>query len=149
MIRFDSRLREWKLVILVIAVLSLMVAPHLVGATKKTRAARVVCDFNLIIKASMSAMAETGDFPASGEWGEIPEELAYYLPSTFEFQFGTVTYRWRHWNLPSGLPKDPQQKVLVGLQVRSGDLLLIAAIVELYQGRIAQLQENQVTLVIL
>lgn len=149
MIRASNRLREWKIVLLILAVLLIVFAPHLFGATKNALAARIVCDFNTIIKASMSAYAENDEFPATCEWGELPEDLAYHLPRNFTFAFEGVEYRWRNWDVPSGLPSDASKKVLVGLQVRTNDADLIARIVDLYRGRLTQLKENQVTLVIL
>ncbi len=149
MMRFSSRLGEWRIILILLAVIMIIAAPHLFGASKNALAARIVFDFNAVIKASMSSYAEVDRFPPTGEWGQMPEEIGYYLPRNFEFSFDGVEYRWRNWNVPSGLPKSASKKVLVGLQVRLDDADLITRIVGLYRGRLTQIKENQVTLVIL
>ncbi|MFH1755791.1 MAG: hypothetical protein ABIA59_08830 [Candidatus Latescibacterota bacterium] len=149
MTKHIGKLREFKIVLLIIMVLSALAFPHFVGASKDAIAAKIVCDFNMISKAAMTAYSVNDEFPASGEWGQLPEEFTSYLPHDFKFCYKNVTYRWRCWSLPSGLPKDPSQKVLLGLQVRTEDAQLLNSIVTVYQGRITQLKEDQVTLVIL
>ncbi len=149
MTRIASRVREWKIAMLVVGILAGIAIPHIFAAGRNDIASQVVCDFNMIIRASMAVYAETEDYPPTSAWGEVPDELMPYLPYNFDFHRRGATYRWRRWCLPAGLPRHPSQRILLGLQVRTDDPVLLNAIVEVYQGRISGLKKNQVTFVIL
>ncbi len=133
----------------IIVILILMAAPHYVAARKSAHAARIVCDFNMISTATMAAYSEIGELPPNDRWGHVPSELIPYLSAGFKFKHKGVTYRWRRWCLPSGLPERPEQRILLGVQVRTEDARMLNEIIIVYQGRIAQLKEKQITLVIL
>lgn len=115
---------------------------------RRADAAHVVADFHTIRAAAFDQFAETGTFPKSGKWGRVPKELVAALPQGFAFSYKTLTYRWRRWSLPNGLPRKRRQTVLLGLQIRSSDRALIRAIKNLYQGDLAFGKAKQVTLVI-
>ena len=141
--------RDLLLGLLIIVIITLLAIPHYVSARDSAQAARVVCDFNMISAASIAAYSEIGELPPNDGWGHVPGELVPYLPAGFDFQYKGVSYRWRRWCLPSGLPERPDQKVLLGVQVRTDDERVLNRIVSVYRGRIAQLKEKQITLVIL
>ena len=140
---------EFRLVLLIILVLAFVLVPHVMEACKMAVAAQVVGDFNAVIGAATICYIDKEEYPPSGDWGVIPEDLSLGLPRAFSFNRKGVTYRWRRWCLPSGLPKKPDQTVLVGLQVRTKDPKLLGTIMNVYQGRVVQLTDNQVTFVIL
>jgi hypothetical protein len=135
--------------LLIVVILLVVATPHYVAARKSAMAARIICDFNMISAAAMAAYSEIGELPPNGGWGNVPGELVPYLPARFEFKHNNVSYRWRRWCLPTGLPERPEQKVLLGVQVRTQDARLLDAVLALYRGRISQLRERQITLVIL
>jgi prepilin-type N-terminal cleavage/methylation domain-containing protein len=141
-------LLELVVVLSVIGILAAVATPHYMRARRMAVAARIVCDFNTIVKVSMASYAEHEEFPPSANWGEIPTRFASLLPRNFAFRYRGVTYRWRRWSLPSGLPERPDQDVLVGLEVQTKDPRLLASVVGVYQGRVAQVTEKQITMVI-
>jgi hypothetical protein len=141
--------REMVFVMSIIVIIILLATPHFVTARKCAMAARIVCDFNAIATATMAVYSENGELPPNDSWGKVPDGLVPYLPAGFEFQHNGVSYRWRRWCLPSGLPERPEQRTLLGVQVRTEDERMLNEVVNVYRGRISQLKENQITLVIL
>ena len=141
--------RQLTVVIFIIGTIAAIAAPHFFQASRMAIAARVVSDFNTIHTATVVAYAETGSFPASSDWGQMPPGLVSSLSPGFKFVHGSVSYRWRRWCLPAGMPTRPTQKILLGLQVRTKDRRLLNSIVDVYQGRVNQMKKTQVTLVML
>jgi hypothetical protein len=140
---------ELGIVLLIAGILGTIALPHVVRAKKAATAALVVGDFNTIVETATMAYAESQSFPPSDKWGRVPPRFRGYLPRGFSFRHGGVEYRWRRWSLPSGLPARPQQKILVGVEVRTKDPHLLEAVMDVYQGRVTHVTATQLTLVIL
>jgi hypothetical protein len=98
--------------------------------------------------AAFNRFADAGTFPQSAGWGSVPAELAPSLPGSFTFDRNNATYRWRRWSLPNGMPRQPNQKVLLALQVRTTDRRLMQSIKGLYSGPMAFGSATRVTFVI-
>jgi hypothetical protein len=140
---------EIAIVILIIGILGFIALPHFARAKKDATAALIVGDFTRVAESAMMAYAESEVFPPTDKWGRVPPKLRRYLPPGFSFRHGNVEYRWRRWSLPSGLPTRPQQKVLLGLEVRTKDERLLVSLMGVYQGRVAHVTPTQITMIIL
>lgn len=135
-------------VIVIAGILANIAVPTLHTVRRHAEAARVVGDYNSIRLAAYDYYAGNGTFPGNGSWGQVPPALVPSLPQGFTFQYNTVTYRWRRWALPSGMPRNKNQTVLLGLDVRTTDQELMRAINATFRGGKAFGTSTQVTLVI-
>ncbi|MCA9739462.1 MAG: prepilin-type N-terminal cleavage/methylation domain-containing protein [Gemmatimonadota bacterium] len=113
------------------------------NVTIKADAAHVMADFTTIRLAALEHHARESAFPAPADWRVIPPELLDELPDGFDFGYGTADYRWRKWTLGGG----SGPSVMVGLEVRSPDPVLLATIARQYEGQIVA-GGNQITFVI-
>lgn len=148
MTRRGFSLVELVTAMLIVGILAAIAMPVTQEMRRRAVAAHVIGDFRVIRSAAYSYASESGVYPANAGWGVVPGALVSQLPDGFTFSYGGATYRWRRWSLPNGMPKDADQTVLMGLQIRSSDKLLIAAIKNLYKGQQAYGKAKQVTLVI-
>ena len=148
MTRRGFSLIELVMTMAIVTILASLALP--VGREMRRRAVatNVIGDFRVIRNAAYSYASESGVYPKSGKWGQVPTEFVSSLPDGFEFQYGGATYRWRRWSLPNGMPKNANQTVLLGLEIKSSDKRLITAIKNLYDGPQAYGKSKQVTLVI-
>ena len=132
----------------IIAVLATLAMPKLTDATRKATAAKVIGDVNAIRHAAFDVNGATGSWPATGAEGQAPPAMVNSLPGGFQFTEGSVTYRWRSWALPDGLPGSPSDSVLVGVEVSTSDEGLMASIKRLYRGPLAFGTSTRVTFVV-
>jgi len=80
----------------VIGILAAIALPQLRGAIDKADAATIVEDARTILLAGVQALHDTGRLPAGGAPGEVPADLAAYLPAGFDFEYeGIITYTWK------------------------------------------------------
>mgnify|MGYP001081748553 CR=1 FL=1 len=140
---------EFAIVLLIAGMLCAMAVPHFTRVKKGVTAAVIVGDFNVVAESAMMAYAVSQSLPPTDRWGRVPPTLRRYLPNGFSFKHAGVEYRWRRWGLPSGLPTRPDQKELLGLEVRTKDAQLLLAVMGVYQGRVAHVTATQITMVIL
>ena len=131
-----------------LGILANIALPVLRGAVYKADAATVISDFKTIHVAAMQRYADEGTYPSHSGWGQVPPDLADYLPANFDFRYKSVDYRWRAWPLPNGRPNNPRQRVLVGVEVRTNDRALLSAVKNLYSAGEAPGRGNQLTFVI-
>lgn len=139
---------ELMIVIVIVGVLANIAIPKVSDMRRRAEAARVVGDFNTVRAAAFNQFADAGTFPRSAGWGRVPSEFAPSLPGGFTFDRDNITYRWRRWSLPNGMPHQPDQTVLLGFQVRTTDQRLMQSIKGLYSGPVAFGSATAVTLVI-
>lgn len=139
---------ELMIVITILSIVANIALPKVQKIRRQTEAASVIADVHAVRMAAYDEFAGTQTFPKSGRWGRVPPELVGSLPPGFTFDPGTVTYRWRRWSLPNGLPSRPEQRVLLGLQVRTGDRGLMQSIKGVYRGPLAFGSPTEVTFVI-
>ena len=139
---------EMMFVLVVAGILANVALPAYQEMRRRADAAHVVGDFNAIRIAAFDYYAANSTFPGDGGWGQVPRPLARSLPGGFSFRYKNVSYRWRRWSLPNGMPRNRNQLVLLGLDVRTTDRALMRAIKSSYRGGVAFGTPTQVTLVI-
>jgi type II secretory pathway pseudopilin PulG len=139
---------ELMVALVVMALLAKMALPAFSEMKRRADAARVVSDLHTIRIAAFDGFAATQTFPPTDAWGVVPAGLAGSLPGGFQFVYKTVTYRWHRWALPDGTPSNPSQPVLLGLDVQTQDVALMAAIRSAYRGGVAFGTPTDATLVI-
>lgn len=140
---------EMIVVVAIVGILANIAVPAASDMRLRADAASVIADFNTIRAAAFDHYAETGTFPNSEKAGQVPAELVASLPGGFSFQHGEVSYRWRRWSLPNGLPKKKSQKVLVGVEIKTKNKALMEKIKALYRGQVAFGKKDKITFVIL
>ncbi len=139
---------ELMIVITILSIIANIALPKVKQMRRRAEAASVIADLHAVRMAAYDEFAERQTFPKSDGWGQVPAELARSLPRGFTFDRGNVIYRWRRWSLPHGLPLWPQQSVLLGLEVRTGDQELMESIKGVYRGPLAFGSATNVTFVI-
>ena len=139
---------ELLVVLLIVGVLANIALPAMTIMVRKADATHVIGDFKAVRVAVFDYYAATSTYPASTNWGEVPAALRGELPQGFAFAYKGVQYRWQRFTLPDGLPSDPSQTVLLGLDVSSSDTRLLQTIKNLYKGPLAFGTATSVTLVI-
>jgi prepilin-type N-terminal cleavage/methylation domain-containing protein len=140
---------ELLVVVLIVGILANIALPMYRGIRVRADAAHIIADYSTVRTAALSRFVDAGTYPANAGWGVVPRQLQSQLPGGFDFAYGTAaTYRWRRWALATGLPANPRQQVLLGLDVRTDDPTLLLAIRRQFGGETANLARNRVTLVI-
>ncbi len=134
--------------VVILGILAGLAAPSLHDAVVKADAAHVLSDFQVIRVAVMEYHAENDVYPKTRGQGRVPPELVSFLPDGFDFEYKSARYRWRRWSLPNGLPRNSRQTVLMGVEIRTTDPDLLAAIKNMMGSRTAYGSSKQVTLVI-
>lgn len=139
---------EMVVVLTILGVLANIAIPSVQSVRKKAQAAAAIGDFTVIRTAAYDYFADNGLYPRSRGWGQVPPELVGSLPAGFSFVQDGVTFRWRRWSLPNGLPRNRKKTELLGVEVRADDPEVLAAIRNLFQGSKPRGNRNRVTLVI-
>lgn len=130
---------EMMTVLLVAGSLTRIAAPNVDVMLDRARATDVLGDIRVLELAAFEYHAATRAWPATGEPGEVPEELADYLPEDFTFQSEHHTLTWQRWNLRDGLPNHPEIGLLAGVTVTLPDDEVGAALLEIVGPGRAQL----------
>ena len=146
--RRGMTLIELLVVLLIVGVLANIALPAMTIMIRKADATHVIGDFKAVRVAVFDYYAATSAYPASTNWGEVPAALRNELPGGFAFEYKGVQYRWQRFTLPDGMPSDPAQTVLLGLDVATSDTRLLQTIKNLYRGPLAFGTASSVTLVI-
>jgi prepilin-type N-terminal cleavage/methylation domain-containing protein len=139
---------ELLVVMLIVGILANLALPMYHGMRVRADAAHILGDFHAVRTAAQSRFVDAGTYPANAGWGVVPRDFRTHLPGGFDFAYGAATYRWRRWALPNGLPANPRQRVLLGLDVQTSDPTLLAAVRRQFGGETANVTRNRVTLVI-
>jgi len=139
---------ELLVTLLIIGILANLAFPALNHMRRKAQAAHIIGDFEVVRVAVLDHYAAAGNYPATSGWGQVPAELVASLQTGFTFSYGDATYRWHRWSLPDGSPADPAQTLLLGLDVHSEDLDLMASLTSQFRGGTAFGTPTDITLVI-
>ena len=132
----------------IMGILAGIAIPNYNNAKMRADAAKVISDFEAIRVAAYDNYANTGQYPRNGGWGAVPAALRASLPNGFQFTYKEVTYRWRRWALPNGMPRNSRQTMLLGVQIRCNNRDLMRIIKNVYRGTQAQGNNTRVVFVI-
>ena len=136
-------------VVAIIGILVNIALPSSISLIRKAKAIKVITDFEVVRSAVYVAYAANESFPKTGKWGKAPKDLVPYLPKDLEFSYSDIEYRWKRWSLPNGTPKNKKQTVLMGMQIKGGDMKLIQSIQDQWNGRATRAGKKELTLVVL
>lgn len=126
---------ELLITLVIVGILANLALPAFAHMRRRADATHVIGDFAAIRVAAFDSYAATGRFPPSGAAGRVPAALVSALPAGFSFRYKSVTYRWRRWSLPNGMPRRRRsQTALLGLEVETRDRALLKAITSAYRG---------------
>jgi len=139
---------ELLVVVILIGILANIALPRFHDMRRRADAAHVIGDFNAIRHAVFDYYATHNRFPISGVWSQPPPALAPHLPGGMKFTYANVQYRYRQWSFPGGMPGNPSQTSLVGVQILATDTKTIQSIRGTYRGPEAFSYNLTVTFVI-
>lgn len=139
---------EMTMTLVIVGILANLALPSYSNVRRRADAARIVGDYNAIRLAAYDYYAGNNAYPRDGSWGRVPRQLAASLRQGFVFQYKSVSYRWRRWSLPNGMPRNRNQRQLLGLDVRTRDRALMRAIRSTFRGGVAFGTTTQITFVI-
>lgn len=139
---------ELLVVVILIGILANIALPRYHDMRRRADAAHVIGDFNVIRLAVFDYYATHNRFPISGVWSQPPPALAPHLPGGMNFTYANVRYRYRLWSFPGGMPGNPSQTSLAGVQILATDAKTIQSIRGVYRGPEAFSYNLTVTFVI-
>lgn len=139
---------ELLIALTIMGILATIAIPNYQDAKRRAIAAKVISDFDAIRLAAHDNYAATGTYPPNKGWGRMPSEFMASLPEGFGFNYKDVSYRWRRYALPNGMPKNNRQTVLLGLMIKTGDSDLLSAIKNTYRGTQARGNSDRILFVI-
>ena len=117
--------------LLIVATLVRISVPQVNRVLLRARAASIIADMHVIRTSATAYLGDYHAWPADGETGTVPTGMDQYLPDGFSFDKGWYQLDWENWILPSGLPKNPETKVLLGVSVVTEDAYLANAVLGL------------------
>lgn len=85
-------------VMMIISVLAGIALPKLQGVLLRARAADVVGDLNVIKVAVLTYQTDHNSWPTDRNRGQIPSELAEYLPQGFDFRKEDYVLDYDNWS---------------------------------------------------
>ncbi len=118
----------------IVGILASLAIPNLRSMTFRARATEVAGDLEVVRVATVSFNGDAHTWPADAAQGVIPPELNGYLPDGFSFQGNGFELKYEHFNLPGGLPGDPNTTQLIAVSVTVETEELSNAVVELLGG---------------
>lgn len=138
-------------VMLVIGILAGIALPWYRDAVDRADAASIIADFHAIQLAAYTYFADENGFPPNANAGRVPPALAPYLPENFSFTTERVQYRWRRWARPDTdrwERRTSRNQPVIGVEVRTDDQKLLAAVESIYRGPVALKRHDRLTLVL-
>jgi prepilin-type N-terminal cleavage/methylation domain-containing protein len=109
----------------ILVILLALLIPRYIALVRHTRATQAMADLFAVRAAGYIYYAETGNWPAECATGVVPQELAHYLPTTFEFRNKDYELDWENWRRPDGSARSPRTGILIGVSVVSKDAGLL------------------------
>lgn len=121
---------EGMTVMLILGIVTRIAIPQIQDVRVRAQAAQALGDFRVIEHAAQEYLADNNQPPPDAGTGIVPAGLESYLEG---FTFNKPAYQldWENWVLPSGLPKHPETRVLLGVSISIDNPVLGEAIVRL------------------
>ncbi len=121
---------EGMTVMLILGIVTRIAIPQIQDVRVRAQAAQALGDFRVIEHAAQEYLVDNNRPPPDAGTGIVPTGLESYLEG---FTFNKPAYQldWENWVLPSGLPKHPETRVLLGVSISIDNPVLGEAIVRL------------------
>ena len=88
---------ELMMVLCIVSVLLRVSLPAYSAIRREAKASQAVGDFNVVRAAAFAQYEATGNFPADGPVGQVPDGMAPYLPHGFSFERKDYALDWESW----------------------------------------------------
>ena len=122
---------ELLVVTAIVGILTGLAIPNLRTVLLRARATELAGDMEVVRVATLSYNAERLTWPEESSTGTVPPDLASFLPEGFSFSRDGYELDFENWDIPGGLPGDPDTRRLIGVSVVVPDEALGNALVEL------------------
>lgn len=122
---------ELMVTVVLIGILLNLAVPGLQELKHRAQTAAVIADVKVIETALLDYFATHGEMPRNAAMGVVPSGLSSSLPDGFNFDTGTVRYRWPRW----GRRRQQREGEIGIIKIRSRDRDLMRSVKGLYQGR--------------
>ena len=132
----------------IIGILAGLAIPNLRTVIFRARAAEVAADLEVVRVAALQYSAVALAWPTEAALGAVPAGLTPYLPVEFSFAGNGYQLDYENWDIPGGLPGDPNTTRLIGVSVRTDTDELGNAVAEFLGGSIVFSVGNTHTVVI-
>lgn len=129
--RAGFTLIELLVVMAVLGILAGLAMPNLQTVLTRARATELAGDMDVVRVATLSYHAERLTWPSESAAGNVPADLAPYLPDGFTFAREGYQLDFENWSIPGGLPGEPGTQRLIGVSVVVPDEALGNALLEL------------------
>lgn len=139
---------ELLVVVSIVGILAGLAIPNMRTVLMRARATEVAADFEVVRVAAAQYNADSNLWPPETTLGVVPPELVDYLPGGFDFQGNGYELDYERWDLPSGLPGDPNTRTLIGVSVTTDTDELGNAVAQFLGGSILFSVGNTHTVVI-
>ena len=123
---------ELLLVVAIVGILAQIAIPNYRAITMKARAAAAVGDIEVIEQAVRNYQGNIHAWPSESAAGDIPSGLLPYLPEGFSFTRDDYVLDWEAFDLPGGLPGDPETTTILGVAIVTGNVELGEALVDIF-----------------
>jgi type II secretory pathway pseudopilin PulG len=115
--RAGFTLVEALLVLVTLSIVVRIAVPNLQWLLRRARATEILGEVSRVETAAAQYMAERFRWPPDAPAGEIPPGLGSFLGEGYTFEHEGYTLDWESWELPDGLPSDPDVRALVAVTV--------------------------------
>jgi len=86
----------------IVGILSAVVVPKFTEMKRRATATQILGDFGVMRHAAMTFYVDSGYFPREAPGGELPANLATYLPAGFEMQKQGWSMDYENWTMTTG-----------------------------------------------
>ncbi len=139
---------ELLVVVAIVGILAGLAIPNMRTVLMRARATEVAGDFEVVRVAALQYQAQSQGWPAETGSGVVPPELVDHLPPGFTFQGNGYELDYERWDMPGGLPGDPDTRTLIGVSVTTESDELGNAVAQFLGGSILFSVGNTHTVVI-